>query len=431
MSERNGHAPPLSVAGPRLVQEGDAYLLTWDTWGVGVAVDQLRETREGLHGEVTIESVRPTERGTLYGPVRLNLLVPRAHTELANVLARRASDVDWQQVIPLACRLVTKAVRTPEPTLDLATLPAPTPVPFLFPGFLQAGETNLLYGDGDSGKSALALLVAVCAETGLPLPWGSQVAQPTPTLYLDWETHAGALNSRFRRICRGLGLSELPTLRYREMRRPLDQEAAALRAEVDRGGYRLVIVDSLGFATSGPLVEDQVARGALAALRSLGPQVTRCVVAHVSNEQARQTSGTARPFGSAFFYNGMRQGWEVRRAEAPAGADRIELGLFHRKGNDGAKPRNHGVAVTFDGLDGPIRFERADVQDHPDLAQRTSLAERLAALLRTGALDTQTLATQVGVPENVVRTTLSRMPRVVRLTPGGGRGNPSVWGLSA
>src|SRR5262249_52330274 len=153
--------------------------------------------------------------------------------------------------------------------------------------------------DGESGKSLVALLIAVAAMTGVVLPWAARVERPLKVMYLDWETTERTVNSRLRRICHGYALSEVPHLLYREMHRPPVDVVDVLRADRDRLGVELFVSDSISYATTGSLNDDDAARGLMNAERALSP-ATRLCVAHVSAETARASGGTARPFGSTF-----------------------------------------------------------------------------------------------------------------------------------
>jgi hypothetical protein len=261
------------------------------------------------------------------------------------------------------------------------------------------------------------------------LPWEDRPTRICPVLYLDWETNPRTVAARLNRISLGM-ISPTPQVFYRQCFRSLHDELPSLREEVSKKGIGLVITDSIGFAASGALTEDDTARGAMNDLRQLSP-ATRLVVAHVSADSARQTTGTARPFGSTFFWNGMRSGLELRRAEEGANPDNIELGLYHRKANDGEHHKPLGISVLFDGRKGGIGFFEADVNDSPDLAARTTISSRLRVLLRKGPMATDELAEQLEVPIDTITRTLRRNPDIVRVSDGGGRGKPATWGLAA
>lgn len=426
----------MSDNGPEVRRDGDAWLLTWSDLGLGFGIDHLRETSDGLHAELTVESVGGSAaKGRLAGPLRLNILSARSQTEIVNKVVARANGSvplktdGWEQMVSYACAVVSKQYREPSPIVNLAEVETASAVEYLLPGLAPLDETTVLYGDGESMKSLTALRIAFSVMTGSELPWGTRPTRICPVLYLDWETNPRTVAGRLRRIALGES-SGVPQLFYRQCLRSLADELPHVREEISKRKIGLVIVDSIGFAANGALVEDETARSSMNALRLMTP-ATRLVIAHVSAETARQTTGAARPFGSAFFWNGMRSGLELRRAEEGPTGDSIDLGMFHRKANDGEHHRPIGLRVTFDGRGGAIAFDEADVNDVPDLAARTSLSSRLRSMLRKGQMDTSSLAAELDVTSDTISKTLKRMPDVVQTEAGGGKNKPAIWGLSA
>jgi hypothetical protein len=418
------------MANPTLERHGDSFLLVWAEHGIGFGIDRLKDTSDGLKAELTVEGIAPDARGRLLGPVNLNLLSSESQTRLANALAKRVNGLTsdlWHAMVIRACSMVSAQWRAPAPTIDLATIDDIEEVPYLIPGLIPTGETTVLYGDGESAKSLLALRIAYSVAHHTPLPWGSWPTTPGAVLYLDWETNPKTVALRLRRIA----LAEVqapPAIHYRQCFRALHDELPSIREEISKKDVALVIVDSIGFAASGALVEDETARTAMNALRSMSP-ATRLVVAHVSREAAQQAKGKVKPFGSAFFWNAMRSGIEVRRAEDDPNPDVMHLGLYHWKANDGEHHRPIAMSVAFEGRRGSIDFQAADIQEVPDLAARTSISSRLYEILRRGQADTKTLATELDEAEATVAKTLKRMSSVVQIEPGGGRGRPAIWGI--
>ncbi len=92
-------------------------------------------------------------------------------------------------------------------TLDLADLATHDPEPprFIVPDWLPSGYATLFAGHGGMGKSALALLLAVCMALGLAFA-GIEVARRR-VLYLSCEDRAGILHWRLDRICRNLRIN--------------------------------------------------------------------------------------------------------------------------------------------------------------------------------------------------------------------------------
>lgn len=412
---------------PTIERNGDAWELLWDAHGVAIGMERLHEARDELKALVTVES---RIDGRVLGPVRLNLLSSESQTRFANACQARVNGLSrevWHALVVQACAIVTKDYWAPTPLLDLSQVDTSVGVEYLIPGLVPMDETTVMYGDGESGKSVLAMRIATSVAHGQVLPWGARPSKPMPVLYLDWETNPRTVAGRLKRIAWGMQTT-VPQIHYRQCFRGLSDELPSVREEIAKRGIGLVVVDSIGFAADGALVEDETARRAMNSLRQMSP-ATRLVVAHVSAEGARQTSGTASPFGSRFFWNGMRSGIEIRKAEE-GGVNEIKLGLYHRKANDGEHHKPIGIDVMFDGAAGAIAFVESEVYDSPDLAARTTLSARLRRLLESGSKDTLELAEETDSTIETVGRTLRRMSGVIRLTEGT-KARPGTWGLSA
>lgn len=87
----------------------------------------------------------------------------------------------------------------------------------LVPGLIPMKTTTLLYGDGGTGKSLLALQLA-CA-TALGRPWLGMPAREGRAIYLTAEDDLDELHRRLWAICsaEGVGLGELHRLTIRSM----------------------------------------------------------------------------------------------------------------------------------------------------------------------------------------------------------------------
>jgi hypothetical protein len=415
-------------------RDGDVWTLGWAQLNIGMCFEGLRESSDGLKALVTVDS---PIGGRVLGPVRVDVLSMTAQGTFGRACSERItslSKAEWQAMTVQACAIVAKQYRQPQPVVDLSTLPDPGPVKYLVDGLVPLAETTVLYGDGESAKSLLALAIGMSVTTGQELPWGSLPRQTGNVLYLDWETNRETLVTRLRGLARGLAI-EPPKLFYRQCFRSLADELPSIREEISRKAIELVIVDSIGFAAAGSLVEDETARSAMNGLRQMSP-ATRLVVAHVSKGSV-ESSGPAKPFGSAFFWNGMRSGIEIRRAEAQPSERVLDLGLFHRKSNDGRRVKPFALTVLFEGEPGGgITLDRGDIHDVPELDARTSASQRIRALLARGAKSTGEIAEELEMKEVTVRSALHRMNGVRRIDDGlGGRdaaghGKQGVWGLT-
>jgi len=417
---------------PAYERHGDSFFLTWQDKGIAFGINRLNDKGfYGLQGYLTVEAITAETRGIAFGPVILGLENVKGQREMADTLAERVNGMDkstWLTLVAQACSKVSQEWRAGSPTVDLRDLAADAgPVQFMWDRLIPLNETTILYGDGESAKSLIALMLSVSHSLGLPTPWG-----PAPAvgkvMYLDFETNGKTVASRLRRICAGMGVS-VPSILYRQCKRSIHDELPSIIEDISRKNISLVVCDSIGFAVTGSLVDDDTARQAISALRQM--ECTRLVIGHVSADTAKNPTNKASPFGSRFFWNGMREGLEIRRAKEGTNGDDdvIDLGIYPRKGNDGPKHRDLALRVAFDGLAGPIAFDEQDLIDVPDLAQGQSMPTRLRQMLKRGKASLIELAEAVDSTPDKVRTTLNRMPDTIALEPGGGKGHPSVWGL--
>lgn len=411
---------------PEVQRDADTWAITWAEHGIGMGIERLREKTDSLRAEITVES---TTAARVVGPNTVDLLSARSQAEFANACAERVNGLDksvWRAMVVFACARVAKDYRQPTPTVALADVEESGPVRYMVPYLLPTSETTVLYGDGESAKSLLALRLGFSVATGQMLPWGHDVDTGN-VLYLDWETNATTVASRLRRISKAMCTPIPDNLYYRQCFRGLSDELPHIREEISRKRITLVIVDSIGFAATGALVEDETARSAMNALRQMSP-ATRLVVAHVSKGSA-DSPGPVKPFGSAFFWNGMRSGIEIRRSEDAAAGNVIDVGIYHRKSNDGRHARPIGVSVVF-GEDDGILFDETEITDVPDLAARTPLSMRVRDMLKKGAQRVEEMAAEFDAPPSAIISVLRHMHDAQPLDGTTGRGHTSLWGLS-
>lgn len=414
---RSEPRPPVTVAAPTITRVGDELLFEWPQHGVILSFAHLHEGSEGIHGEILITS---TAIGELHW-ARINLASTPAREGLVKKLEKALPATPWRPVLDQACRQAAIALRVGEPIVPLLPKPAGA-TRHLVGKVLLAEETNVIFGDGGSGKSLFALALAVAVATGTDLPAGLRPAAAAPVLYLDWESCLEEHQDRLAGLLAGLGRRDAPGIFYRPMARALADEATTLRAEISRLKVGFVIVDSYGPACGAePETADPAIR-MMNALRSFAP-ATRLVVAHVSKASAEHR-GPSRPYGSVYVTNLARSVWEVRRSEDDGGDD-LNLGLFHRKVNRGRLLPPLGLRLTFDTTG--IFLGSQDLQHQPDLLARASLAYRLQKALAAGARTLPELIEDSGATKDTVTRTLRRLRgsgKVITV-------EPDRWGLKA
>jgi hypothetical protein len=240
----------------------------------------------------------------------------------------------YRAVLGRFCRDVVRAERTAseDAAVWLHTVPRPTADPLLTPGFLPPlprKHLSIWFGDGDSGKSLMAMYAA-----GLLAQGGMKVA------YFDWELDASDHKERLARV---FGEQEPTSLLYVKCDRPLVQMADSLASLIKKHGIEYAVFDSIGYACAEPEAADSANQYVLA-VRKLG--IGSLHIAHITKGGA---NAALKPFGSVFWHNGARSTWYVRREEEGStfGIPFIKSTFVQRKSNFGSR-NTDGIHVQVD-----------------------------------------------------------------------------------
>lgn len=395
-----------------------------------VALSRLRERGGDPRADVTVwwglnGKTPPNSLPLFQDQIWIN--AGRDRERLAGRLARFVKkSAPWGEWAEAICFTAKQDWERGEPVVALAGVAAPTAVSYLVHPLLPEGETTLLYGDGESGKSIIALATALAVASGAAVPGLQLRGAPTAVLYLDWETNAEVVARRLALLSRGLGIAPPPNLYYRRMARALSDDLRTVRAEVDRCGAGLVIVDSLGPACGGSPSKEELVIPFFNAVRSLNR--TTLLTSHVSKMEAGMDGDKATPIGSIYARNLSRQTWLARRADKTEGSSVVFVALFHTKGNESVRFAPLGLCLEF-GAE-TIRLSKAAPGDVPALAVHLPIASRIRAVLSHGALTAAEIAERLNIAEATVRGALNRMGDACVVEPGGPR-KPSLWGLRA
>lgn len=418
------------MGGPELTRRGEALTWIWREQGYAVTIDRFIDRYDGPHAEVTVESVQVDQNGHP-GHVHwsnLNLASTSERYRIAQKLAVQDGRVNWAAILEMSCCWTVKIRREGEPMTNLAEVKnGVAKRSFLMSKLLPAGETSMIYGDGASGKSLLAQMVAVACQEGRSLPGGLICTGAVPVIYYDWETNERVIRRRLERLCVGWK-TVVPPLRYVPMRRPMIEDVYRMRRDIDEVGAGLVVIDSVGFASAqGDLTQADAATKLFNALRYL--DTTVLAVHHLTKEASERQTGPVKPYGSSYFYNATRNAWEVRSRQE---SNKLIVSLWHRKDNDGFMGRRPiGLRFVFDGEEGPIRIEQTEIEEDSELATHGGLAFQLRGILKEGATTVAEMAIVTGADKGTVARTLRRMPDVANLNPSVGSGNVATWGLVA
>jgi hypothetical protein len=375
-----------------VVGEG-VYRLEVPDVGIVLHVDRLRRKAGELIGELTatcsLAGAHRLNDDDVISAADLNLSSVRARQDRASLLMKRSRfpEHDWFGSVEYFCQRIVQAERIGQPAVLLRDVPKPSPdQAWTIHGLpVLREQPMILFGDGGSGKSLLALSIA-----------GELAQRGVPTLYADWETSEGDHRERLEQM---FG-SPMPGVLYVRCESPLAHEADRLRRLVLTHGLQYIILDSVAFGCEGPPEAAESASAYFRAARRL--RVGTLLVAHITKSE----SGDQRPFGSAFWHNGARSTWFAKRSEADGNPGQMTVGLFNRKSNAGPLLSARGLRVSFG--DGRISIQPADLAASEDFAAKLPLWQRMKGALDHGPLTLEALAEALGAPEDSLKKVVDR-----------------------
>lgn len=391
------------MSAPAEQHDRGLHVFDWDhPECVRLEFDLLRQdNRSGeTSAEITVTSTLPGLEGHLH-QARINLSSSPARATLAKTIAARTpgQELDWAGLLEVAVIRTLRAHRAGEPAFLLRDAVQPLETGHIVEPLALAGLPTTLFGDGASGKSAIALALGASIQAGQPylgLP-------PTRTLnvaYLDWEMNGWEHRERLRAITD----DDMPDVLYVPCGGPLREQVDRLRRIGREHGIGYWIVDSVAPACGGEPESAEVALAFHNALRALGGGAL--CVAHTT-----KAGDDSRPFGSTFWHNMARSTWLAKKQQ-DVDAATFTVALFNKKANTGPLHAPLAFELTF--ADGRIVIARADVRDIPELAATQPLWARIAHAVRTGAKTYADLATELDAEVEAVRKAADRGMKATR-----------------
>jgi len=379
------------TSGPTVKMNGVGIRFDWPEHALYLTLDRFRESGGSTRAELTAFLNGDTPRILTQGMVNLTSLQGRA--SFARRLAELHPAAPWDEVLETAAVHGLKLRRQGEPVVALSAAEPLVPVSYSVNPLCFEGHPSLIFSDGGTGKSWVALLAAVLVDTGTTV--GNALrALPGRSLVLDWEQDRSVFNERLCHLARAHGEWAQAGPLYKRMLAPLADDAQAICKTIDDEGVTLVVLDSMGPAAGGDICSAETAMRTMQAIRSLG--VTVLCTAHVSKGSERLT-----PFGSVFFRNLSRSAW---RLESTQEGDTLRLVLVHDKSNFGRLREPFGLALQFgDNAVSVTPFDPEDIQTLP-------LPNRIRNLLESDGVprSSQQIADELDAKPASIKAVLSK-----------------------
>jgi hypothetical protein len=394
-----------------VVSETEDYLeIKFPDLGLTVGLEGFRERDGDLAADITIADISLGKTALLHSS-RVNLSSTRARLDLVRLLKEKAEDVGptWGEILELVFFLAQAHYREGSPVVSVGEIREPTGEPWVLEPLAASPGPTVLFADGGSGKSYLAIAVCVSLAAGRPVI-GNRVTEPGPTLYLDWETDAQAFQRRVLQVARGAGIPAEVVERavyYKRMEGSLTGSVKAVRRAVRKIKPVLVVVDSAGMAKGDEPQGTKASIDLMRAVRSLGAPTL--VVDHL-DKFSQRAGFHDKPFGSVYTFNLARVVWSLRSEVIDKG---LGLLLENEKRNDGEKLGRLAYRMVFE--DDRIRFEPVEASAEPALEEKLPVTDRLLLELRRGAATPKELADRLGLSHGTVKNALWRLLRQGKL----------------
>lgn len=284
--------------------------------------------------------------------------VARDLEELSSALRADARAGDPAEVIGRYAQrleLLGGAVAPSSVAVRVWEMPEPEPLRWAWSGLMPIGFPSLLFAHGGSGKSFLALGLALHVVSGRSFLAREVVRGPV--LYLDAELDKDEFLRRAYRVARGMGLDRIPEgLHYFRLPGPLTSSgvySSVVRA-LSESGVVLSIIDSFAAAsaTSNQIDPAEV----LPFFERVARLGTVLLVDHIAKPLAAASGPAATPYGSVFKHNLARSCLRLDTGDEGA------LRIVQTKSNFGRLQEPMGVAVEYH-FD-RVQFSRIDASDY-------------------------------------------------------------------
>jgi len=405
---------------PWVDESPDGYLVSIPDAGgfLRFAVADIEPGRNhALEASVAVWQEIPGQSSERYSG-RLNLTSVSGRESFRRQLDEMfGKEVRWTAALNRVCDMVRAAWESRDPTVLLSEAPEVPTAHLLYP-YVLAEEPVILFGQGGSFKTYLALSWALSISTGEQF-LGASPSADLAVLYIDYESSAWRLRQRMEYLMAGVGLHDTypPVLYWPANGLPLYEMVSALRRKIREANIGWVVIDSAAMACGhDPEKADAATRYFNALARLQRPTLS---LAHVVKPRG-DGAETKYPFGSIFWHNGARLTWNIQMTKY---GDEAHIGLFNRKGNDDREHEPIGLKVRFE--PDAVHIGREDLGIEYETER--SAGSRVADALVPGPRSVKELASELSTSEATIRQALHRLETAAKI--GTHQDRSSLWSL--
>ena len=333
-----------------------------------------------------------------------------ARWKLSRHLEILERNVRWQELLTLAfTKVINELLTHDEPAQLIET--EPHEHYFIKP--IVADPYTLIFAPGGSGKSYLALLIAMAVQNGLDFGFFEMQATKMNVLYLDWETSLEDISRRFTLLKNGLG-QDLESPYYRNLALPLNYEFDKVLDDIVKYNIKLLIIDSVVPAIGGNINHADVVGEFFSMLKQFyNTNGTRTLLLTHISKQSKKEEGDKSPIGSVYFENYPRLVWELKSVSL---RDKLQIDLIPYKFNI-SKPSNLSFLFKF-------RYNGVDVLTSENIEETDEVKEFIKQVVeQENEIKIKDLILKVkqqfGLHENSIRRKIEELKRAGTLSSAG------------
>jgi len=329
-------------------------------WWVGIFVTD----NPSIRVKVAFERLSDGDNGAIWCEAQIWLqisgtphaVIPPSRTNLMNasrggagwkgligVLEDMAGDIMWDGPIAHAVGRAIEVYRTGELERELGAVEAERHHPFLLEPFIAGAGVSVFYGEGGTGKSLLALTMAVAVASGQPM-FGTFPQEVGPVVYFDYEDDHRVHEERLSAILKGASVELQHPIYHRALVAKVSQSQATMRRSVADRDAKLAVLDSIGMGRGGDANTAEDTIRLFRALRSL--EVPVLAIDHVNKQDKRQGK-LLSPYGSVYTINSARMLWGAVVAEGASTPTKKYLNCLNTKANRVAIHPPMGLSLEY------------------------------------------------------------------------------------
>jgi hypothetical protein len=311
-------------------------------------------------------------------------------------------EISWIMVLSQVCSAFSKAYKeTMLESVKKKSQIIARGTNYLITPFIEENSPNIIFGKGGSGKTFLALRMAMSLASGATF-LAETPTKKVKTLFLDYENSESTFSHRINQMasyCHGYDLEHEDNLFYYSPGGiPLHELKDTLKILISKNDIDLLIIDSAALACGGAPEDAQNAIRFFNAINSLG--ITSLVIAH----ETKAENGNY-VFGSVFFHNSARNIWNVK-VDREQEDNVIHVGLLHRKSNNDRLQSPKAARIYFG--DGFVDINQENSLDR--FSEEFGLKTRILSLLKSGPKTLDEIASDLsGSNKNTIKSRLNEL----------------------